>query len=110
MFNDLGSPSDWKHASIVNPSSCDDVAVAACLKRRDFAFRSGIYSKNGVPPDAIFRFYIELASFVDVVTHPFQDLLRILDEFERFSVVPQSVLCFVEITFKPEICNLAQQK
>ena len=53
---------------------------------------------------------IELASFVDIVTHRFQDLLRIIDEFERFSVVPQSVLCFVEITPKPEICNLVQQK
>ena len=43
MFNDFGSQNDRKHASIVNLSSCDDVAVAACLEKRDFAFRSMIY-------------------------------------------------------------------
>ena len=38
---------------------------------------------------------IELASFVDIVTDRFQGLMRILDEFEQLSVVPQSVLGFV---------------
>ena len=68
-----------------------------------------IYSKIGEPPDAICDFIpIELASFVDIATHRFQDLTRILDEFERFSFASQAVLHFVEITFKPENCNLVQ--
>ena len=96
----------------VDPSYCDAVAIVACLKWRNFAFRSRIYSKLGEPPGAIFCDFIsiELASFVDIITHRFQDLIRIFDEFERFSVVSQSLLYFVEITFKPEICVLVQQK
>ena len=54
--------------------------------------------------------FIELASFVDIVPHRFPDLVRILDEFERFPIAPQSVLCFVGITPKPEFRNLVQQK
>ena len=37
-----------------NPSSCDDVAIVACLEWRIFAFRSRIYCKTGEPSDAIF--------------------------------------------------------
>ena len=53
---------------------------------------------------------IELASFVDIATHRFLKLIRILDEFDRFSFASQPALHFVEITFRPENCNLVQQK
>jgi hypothetical protein len=59
IFNDFGSPIDWKDVSIASPTSCDDVAVAACLKRRNSAFPSEIYSKIGEPPGAIFRVCID---------------------------------------------------
>ena len=109
-FKDFGSPNDWKHESIVNQSSCDDVAVTACSKKRNFAVRQRIYSKTGEPPDASFAILYP-SSWHRLSTSLCIDF-EILYESSMNSngfPLPHIRYSLLLITSKPEICNLAQE-